>query len=157
MCWGLGRAPLSPPGWGGLGCGGGEPEAAEGPGSCGGVVPLKASPQQQPSLPLLLPVSCREGPSLLCARPRWHHLQPDPAAAAAGRQRPVQLPAAPAGPARQQHPSRETSGPCFCARWVTAGPDGQVPSTNPLLCHANCCSAMCFLFLTSGHFRMLAF
>lgn len=122
MCWGLSRAPLSPPTRGKLGRGGVESEAAEGSGACGGFVSLKASPQQKRSF-LLLPVPCWEGTSVLGTRPWWHHLQRHPAAVAARRQRPVQLPAAYAWQVRQHHQSRETSVLCFCARWVMSQRD----------------------------------
>lgn len=152
MCRGLSCASLSPPERGGLGCGGGESKAAEGPGTSGGVVPLKASPWQCLSV-LLLPVPCWEGPPVLCIRPRWHQLQPHPAAAAAGRQRPVQLPAAPAGQACQHHQSRETSVLSFCARWVTVGLDGQVTLdynfSGFLKSYINYCSAVGPLFSSS--------
>lgn len=47
VCWGLCGAPLPPCTRGWLGRGGGESEAAEGLGTCGGAVPLKAAPQQR--------------------------------------------------------------------------------------------------------------
>lgn len=115
MCWGLGRPPLSAPTRGELGRGGGESEAAEGPGPRGSVVRLKATPRHL--LPILL-FSPGEDPLDHGARPQQHRLQPDPAAAAARGQRPLQLPAAPARQARQQIQSGETRVPCVCARWV---------------------------------------
>lgn len=125
MCRGLSCAPLSPPKRGGLGRGGGESEASEGPGTCGGAVPLEASPWH------LLPLLRGEVPPVLLPQRPRHHLQPHPAAAAAGRQRHVQLSAAAGGQSRQHQQSGETSVFCVCARWVTAG----LAASAPLMRH----------------------
>lgn len=115
------RYPLSPPTRGRPGRAGRDSDAAEGPGPCGALVPLTAAAERQASI-LGVGVPRREGPAVLCPRPRWHQLQPDPESAAARGRRPVQLPAPPARQAPTRHQAREASALCVGGRWViTAG------------------------------------